>query len=63
MSETGDWVALGRGKHCWDCCDEEAAKEGVSIVPQDEFCEEGLVMSVVLGNFRVRSFILVGEES
>jgi hypothetical protein len=62
VTETGDRVALGCEGNCWDCCDEEVAKEGIGIVPQNEFCEEGLVLPVFLGDFRVRSLILVGGE-
>jgi hypothetical protein len=31
-------------------------------VPHNELCEYGLVLSVVLGDFRIRSLILVGGE-
>jgi hypothetical protein len=62
VTKTGDWVALGCEEKCWDCCDEEVAKEGVSIMTQREFCEEGLVLLIVLGDFRVRSIILVGGK-
>jgi hypothetical protein len=39
VSKVCDWVELCGEENCWDCCDEEVVKEGIGIVPQDEFRE------------------------
>jgi hypothetical protein len=58
-SETGDGVALPGEEDGWYRGDEDIAENGIHIMPKDKLCEKGLVLAVVLRNFRVCGIVFV----